>query len=174
MKKHKFAIILLIIGTILVVMGLSLTIPFMSFANVIRTQYLIPTEKDREYLSSVVCGAIINLVINRMLIPTMGSMGAMIGTIAAEILVCIIQSWAVRKELPLLKYISDFKAFIVFSIIMFVGVYFIGQKLGIGISVLLAQIVIGAFIYGILCICYFYFTNDQIILKMLHKTKRVR
>ena len=57
---------------------------------------------------------------------------------------------------------------------MFVGVYFIGQKLGIGISVLLAQIVIGAFIYGILCICYFYFTNDQIILKMLHKTKRVR
>ena len=158
----------------ILIMGLSLTIPFMSFANVIRTQYLIPTEKDREYLSSVVCGAIINLVINRMLIPTMGSMGAMIGTIAAEILVCIIQSWAVRKELPLLKYISDFKAFIVFSIIMFVGVYFVGQKLGIGISVLLAQIVIGAFIYGILCICYFYFTNDQIILKMLHKTKRVR
>lgn len=55
------------------------------------------------------------------------------------------------KKICLLKYISDFKAFIVFSIIMFVGVYFIGQKLGIGISVLLAQIVIGAFIYGILC-----------------------
>ena len=43
----------------ILIMGLSLTIPFMSFANVIRTQYLIPTEKDREYTLGGVSGGII-------------------------------------------------------------------------------------------------------------------
>ena len=42
-------------GTIIV--GLSITVPFISFANVIRTQYLIPMERDREYLISVFAGA---------------------------------------------------------------------------------------------------------------------
>lgn len=156
----------------ILIMGLSFTIPFMSFANVIRTQYLIPTEKDREYLSSVVCGAIINLIINRMLIPTMGSMGAMIGTIAAEVLVCIIQSWAVRKELPLLEYIINFKIFIVFAIVMFGGVFFIGEGLRTSIITLFVQIVVGGLIYGILSICYFYFTNDQIVGKMFQKIQK--
>ena len=41
------------------IMGLSITIPFMSFANIIRTQFLIPSEKDKEYLSSVIGGAFV-------------------------------------------------------------------------------------------------------------------
>ena len=40
------------------VMALSLTIPFMSFANVIRTQFLIPAERDKEYIISLIGGAV--------------------------------------------------------------------------------------------------------------------
>ena len=68
------------------IMGLSITIPFMSFANIIRTQFLIPSEKDKEYLSSVIGGAVVNLIANTLLISKIGAIGATIGTILAEIL----------------------------------------------------------------------------------------
>ena len=63
---------------------LSVTIIFLSIANVIRTQYLIPKEKDGIYIKSVILGAIINFIINLLLIPRYYSIGACIGTIFAE------------------------------------------------------------------------------------------
>ena len=42
----------------------SITILFISWANVIRTQYLIPKERDKEYINSVIMGAIVNLISN--------------------------------------------------------------------------------------------------------------
>ena len=67
------------------------TIPFMAWANVIRTQYLIPNREDRSYIISVILGAVVNLVVNSMLIPRMAAMGAVIGTVCAEGSVCVCQ-----------------------------------------------------------------------------------
>lgn len=156
------------------IMGLSITIPFMSFANVIRTQFLIPAEKDREYLTSVIGGAIINLFINLMLIPKMGAIGATIGTITAEILVCLIQSWSVRKELPLFQYIKNMAIFCFFGIVMFIAVFYIGSVLSESISTLLLQLIIGIGIYGGLCTIYFSITRDAIFINMLKKIKKKR
>ena len=47
---------------------------------------LIPSEKDKEYLSSVIGGAVVNLIANTLLISKIGAIGATIGTILAEIL----------------------------------------------------------------------------------------
>ena len=43
---------------------------FVAFANVIRTQYLIPYKYDEVYIQSVGLGALANLTINFCLIPT--------------------------------------------------------------------------------------------------------
>ena len=45
---------------------LSITTIFISIANVIRTQYLIPREKDKSYIISVILGAIVNLIFNSL------------------------------------------------------------------------------------------------------------
>lgn len=83
---------------------LSLTIIASAWANVIRTQYLIPRNKDKIYLISTFGGAVINLICNFIFIKPFGSYGACIGTIAAEFFVAIYQGLAVRKELDIKKY----------------------------------------------------------------------
>lgn len=153
----------------ILIMGLSLTIPFMSFANVIRTQYLIPSEKDREFLSSVVGGACANLIINTLLIPILGSVGATIGTIVAEIVVCLIQCVAVRKELPLCTYLKNSVIFFLFGIVMFAVVYGLGNVMDTGILTLLIQIATGVCIYGGCCLGYFIVTKDRMIMGMINR-----
>lgn len=79
---------------------------FVAFANVIRTQYLIPNKKDRQYVISLLVGAAINLVLNALLIPRLQSIGAAIGTLVAETSVCISQVILVRKEMQIRGYIT--------------------------------------------------------------------
>lgn len=156
----------------ILIMGLVITLPFISFANIIRTQYLIPNERDKEYLLSVISGAVINLIINYTLIPVYGAMGATIGTISAEILVCIIQMLAVRKELPILDYIRNMWWFILFGAVMFVAVYMLGIVMDHKIVTLIVQVSVGGMIYCILCMIYFIKTKDQMILGILSKMKK--
>lgn len=83
-------------GTILSI--LSITIIFMTFANVIRTQYLIPHHKDYEYIISVIIGAIINVILNIIFIPKYNAIGACIGTISAEFAVMMMHIYFYNKE----------------------------------------------------------------------------
>ena len=82
------------------------TIVFVSWANVIRTQCLLPEKRDFEYCLSVISGAVINLVMNTVLIPTRGASGAAIGTLVAEGTVCVIQSFICAKKMPFVKYVK--------------------------------------------------------------------
>ena len=72
---------------------------FIAFANVIRTQYLIPNKKDKEYILSLFAGAVVNLIFNSLLIPYYGSIGAAIGTLLAEACVCVVQALMTRHEI---------------------------------------------------------------------------
>lgn len=78
---------------------LSITILFVSLANVVRTQYLIPYSRDKEYIYSTIIGAALNLILNLIFIPKLGAMGACIGTIAAEFSVMLYQMIATRNDL---------------------------------------------------------------------------
>lgn len=156
----------------ILIMGLSITLPFISFANVIRTQYLIPHQKDKEYLSSVVSGALVNLILNWLLISQLGAMGATIGTIAAEVSVCLIQCFAVRKELPLFSYLKSTVLFLLFGGIMFSIVYYMGSVMTISVKTLISQVITGMIIYGIAVLIYLLVTKDKFAMQMLSKQKR--
>ena len=122
---------------------------FVSWANVVRTQYLIPREKDREYIISVFCGAGVNLLVNATLIPTYGGVGAAIGTLVAEITVCAIQSVMVWKPMNLDILFRDVTPYIGISMIMCYIVRLIGERSD-NSWILLAQIGAGI---AIECIC---------------------
>lgn len=92
---------------------------FIAFANVIRTQYLIPYKKDREYVISLLCGAFINLAFNSALIPRLQSVGAAIGTLLAESSVCIVQSILMRKDKGVKQYVRIALPFVVSGVAMF-------------------------------------------------------
>ncbi len=137
---------------------LALTLPFVAFANIIRTQYLIPKEKDKIYLKSVSLGAIINLVVNLILIKKYGSIGACIGTIAAEITVMLYQTISVSRELNITDIIKKSFPFFIKSVIMFVCIYpfnYIDMNM---MSRIIIQIVLGSFIYFVLNVKYIFNT----------------
>ena len=67
------------------------TLLFIGLTNVMGIQMLIPLEKERYVLYSEIAGAVVDLVLNFLLIPRMGSAGAAIGTLVAEIIVWIVQ-----------------------------------------------------------------------------------
>lgn len=77
---------------------------FKAYANVIRTQYLIPLKNDRVYVTSVCIGAVVNLVFNFIFIPRFQAVGACIGTILAEIIVCLYQMQFIVREQNVGKY----------------------------------------------------------------------
>lgn len=142
---------------------------FISWANVVRTQYLIPNNKDKEYIYSVILGACINLFVNLMLIGRLGAMGASIGTVFAEFTVMIVQTVFSRKELEIKQYARDMVIFWISGISMFVIVYTVGKTMRecvIGIAI---QVIIGIVIYGIMSLSLFYLTQRERLKYILSK-----
>lgn len=123
---------------------------FLAFANVIRTQYLIPYEKDTVYICGVFSGAVVNLVVNYLLIPKFQAMGAAVGTLLAEVMVCVVQAYLVKDKLQMTSYIKDAFEFIIPGIIMFVFVYNIDFREFNSIFNLFLQVAMGILIYVII------------------------
>lgn len=73
------------------------TVLLIGITNIIGIQMLVPLNKEKYVLYSVVAGAIVDVIINALLIPRYQSAGAAIGTLIAEIVVLIVQCILVRK-----------------------------------------------------------------------------
>ena len=80
-------------------MALTPVIVLTSWNGIIRTQYVIPKGYDKIYLLTVSTGAIVNLVLNYVLIPRISGIGAVIGTVCAQASVCVVQFMLTRKEI---------------------------------------------------------------------------
>lgn len=75
------------------------TLLFIGLTNIMGIQILIPFGKEKIVLYSGVVGALVNLGINFMLIPSMASTGAAIGTLIAELSVLIVQFVYLRSTM---------------------------------------------------------------------------
>lgn len=148
---------------------LSIIIPIIAFANVIRTQYLIPKEKDKIYIVSVIIGALINFSINFLLIPRFKSIGACIGTIFAEASVMLYQTMKVKNFLDIKKYFKDGLIFAYKSIIMFIIIIGFNKYYNYNIITCFIQVIIGVLIYILINLNY---VNDIVDFKKILKKIR--
>ena len=141
-------------GSIILVKWMSVTILFASFANVLRTQYLIPYEKDNIYVISIILGAVINVICNLIFIPMYASCGALVGTIAAEFMVMLIQIIGLWKYLPIMEYFKSIFGFAIKAVIMFIIVILVSSLPFNNMIILMIQMLIGGLIYFVLNINY--------------------
>ena len=129
---------------------LAFTLIMIGFANVIRTQVVLPQKRDHIFVRSVCCGAVVNLIANACLIPSMKSMGAVIGTLLAELTVPVVQYIILRKELPYKRYLGYVGIYAVIGGIMLGCVRLVGSLLpkenwiNLGIMTLTGIVVYGA------------------------------
>lgn len=121
--------------------------PFLAFANVIRTQYILPNHLDTIYLKSVFFGALVNILANLIFIPCLKAVGAAIGTLCAEIVVCIYIILKVRRQLNVIRYIQMSLPFIFSGIILFFALYNCDFNISCNLTRIIIKIILGIIIY---------------------------
>ena len=75
------------------------TVLLIGITNILGLQVLIPLGREKKVLYSEIVGAVVDLVLNLLLIPKYAATGAAIGTLAAEIAVLLYQVVALRSEI---------------------------------------------------------------------------
>lgn len=75
--------------------------------NITGAQILIPTNRTKQFTMTVVIGAIVNFILNLILIPILLAKGAAIASVTAESSIAIIQLLLLRKELSLKRIIQS-------------------------------------------------------------------
>ena len=86
----KVVILINIICPIIILMGMG---------NVLGTQYLLPTKRQKEYTISVTIGLGVNFLLNYFLIKYYASIGASIATVLSELVIVIIQFQYIKKQI---------------------------------------------------------------------------
>lgn len=87
----------------LVITGCPIII-LISTSTVTGIQYMVPTGMFNQYTASVVAGSVVNFICNLCLIPRLGALGAIIGSLIAEATVTGMQLFLIRRRVRI-----DFK-----------------------------------------------------------------
>ncbi|MCD7790142.1 MAG: flippase [Bacteroides thetaiotaomicron] len=85
-------------GSIIPMQIIMPTLLLIGITNILGIQILVPLGREKVVLYSEIAGAIVDLILNAILIPKFASSGAAIGTLAAEFAVLVVQFTALRNE----------------------------------------------------------------------------
>ena len=155
----KVVILIRVICPILLLLGI---------ANVVGTQYLLPTKRQKEYTNSIMFGVVINFILNYILIIRFKSIGASIATVISQLAIDMIQMYQVRKEFNFRKIIKSSIKYIMASVIMGATCILIYILMKASVKTMIVQIIVGAFVYAISLIAL----RDRFVFELLNKFKR--
>ncbi len=135
---------------------------FISLTNLMGIQILYPMDKINIVIWSVTGGAISNLIMNLILIPSHGATGAAISTLIAELIVLIIQLIVGRRYYPFC--IKD-----IFNIRYLTGVLLMGLIVYVSVNTINSysiQLVLGVPAGIIAYSLYLILTKDHLMLEL--------
>lgn len=152
---------------------LSVLMLTMSMNSVLGVQLLMPMGKEKVYTLATTSGAVVNVLVNLVLIPKMGITAACISSIVAEAVVLAISYWNVRDMLNLGKILKDNAWVILASVVMYFAVRLVAF-IDVNIVVkLFLELLVGGGIYFVIM----FITRNQIlniiVKKVLGVLKRV-
>lgn len=117
-------------SVILIMQMLASILLFVSLSSVLGVQFLIPSNRVNEFTFSIVLGAIVNIILNSVLIPRYGAVGAVIGTFSAEASVMLSQFLILRSTIDFKSYFRSLSRYGLSVLLMFLsvrGVAFMGK-----------------------------------------------
>ncbi len=133
------------------------TIIFIGLTNIIGFQMLVPFGKELEVFYSTLVGAIVDLILNMLLIPRYGAAGAAMGTLFAELVVLLVQLFFIRTQLSIiLQPIHLFKILVAmapagFFVLLLQRIYFSSIFLSLIVT---AFVFFGTYMLGLLFLKY--------------------
>ena len=149
----------------------SILIIFVSMSYILGIQFLISICRQNVYTVAVTISAIVNIVMNLVLIPHFASIGATIATVTAECVGAIVMMVYCQKQrlLTASDMFGDTKHYWFSGIIMLSIVFVVTTRLHVGIIPLLFEIMIGALVYfGVLII-----VRDQLLMSNIRSAVSV-
>lgn len=127
----------------------SILVLAVGLANIVGIAYLIPTEQQNVYTVAVTISAVINFLMNIILIPLLSSVGAAIASVVAESIGIVIQiSYCVKNNnLKILYILAGIWKYFSASVVMLIAVILLRSVVHSDWIGLFALIVLGIFIY---------------------------
>lgn len=123
------------------------TLLFIGLSNILGIQILVPMGKEKVVLWSLIVGAVVDVIINILLIPGYGAAGAAAGTMVAEFAVLVYQFVVLRKEVwPSFRKISYWKLILALVVATAASIW----VLWLDLSLLVTLILSAALFFG----CY--------------------
>lgn len=151
---------------------LSLLILAIGINNVTGVQYLIPTKRENIFTVSVIVGAIVNFVMNLILIPRYMSIGAAIASVSAETIIAIVQLFVVRKELSPNRILKEGISYFVAGIFMMLVLICIKAHFEPSVLNTVILIIAGMATYSIVLLVLrdeFVISNIKALIKMIRR-----
>ena len=141
-----------------------------AIGDLIRTQYMIPAKMDRLYTIAIFIGAGVNLIANFFLISRFGALGAVLGTLLAELAVTLFELICTRDQIQFGRYILDNCLYLLPAGGMLFIVRRIAQALGLPtVLQLLCMIGAGGLVYMIISYAIWKIKKDSIFVEMIAK-----
>lgn len=148
----------------MIIWGSAILIP-KGIRVLIKQECLLPYEKDKEVNAAIISGALSNLIINMMLIPKYGAIGAIIATFICETISCIVMMFFARHHYNSFKYMILSLPFVVFAVLMSALIDVMKQQWALdGIVGLGVYSVLGAAFYCALSFVYLFFARRKNII----------
>lgn len=159
-------------GSVVLTKVLCISLPIMGWNNLIRTQVLMPKEKDRVYTIAVWVGAIVNILLNFILINLFGPIGAAVATVIAYGIVGVFQTYPIRKEYSIMLYMKYIPVPLFSGLIMYIFIRVLSSVLNGGAISVVIESLSGAVIYIIINTIYLVRSNNEVMNKYLYKIKK--
>lgn len=125
----------------------SIVILMIGWSNVIGTQYLLPVNRVKEFTTSIMVGAAVNIILNFPLIYFDGLNGAMWSTVISEASVTVYQLWGVRHDLDLKLLFKQNWKYLISGVAMFVPVFWLNTHMKASWLWLILEVLLGIVIY---------------------------
>lgn len=133
-----------------------------SLANISGNQYFTATNQTRIMTISYMAAAIINIILNAILIPKWQYKGAAIATLLSALISVIIQYSVMRKQISVKKAFLTSTKYLLASLLMFSMCYIL-RTLGSTWYITLMQIFIGVLMYIVILLL----TKDEMLNKII-------
>lgn len=143
---------------------LSIAIFFSVFASLITTGILLPKRREKKILVATMVGAIINILLNLVMIPIFSLNGAAITTLFAEFIVFLMSAYYGRDIFKFKRIMPTFFISIVSCIPIVVSCYYVKQLVHNNLLIVSLSILSSAVLYFISQFL-FYFINRKLIAK---------
>ncbi len=123
------------VGTVLPLQILMPLLLIIGFSNIAGLQVLVPFQKDAIFMKILMVGALVNFVINFLLISPFGATGAAISTLTTEIVIALLMCYYVNMKLQLrlfnmLLFCRDFACSLIFIPVFYLfQIFFSGAVL---------------------------------------------